>query len=139
MRNGWFPLLFLKSCHHLLDSTMFAPRCEDFQTLFLRSPLQDVDVHVANTPASHFQPAWFVQIDGISPYECPSIIVDNVFVVRRGDAKPCAERITRPIRGGTHHVAAGKISANCVMAPASFTVCVGSSADIRHAARCTNI
>ena len=78
-----FALFFLKSCHHLLHPAMFAARREHFQTLFLRSPLQDVDVHVADAPAFHFQPARLVQVDGISPNKCPPVIVDNIFLVCR--------------------------------------------------------
>src|ERR1700730_2911243 len=111
---------------------MFAARCEDFQTLFLRSPLHDVDVHAADTPAFHFQSAWLIQVDGISPNECPSIIVSDVFLVCRVDAKPRAERITRPIRRSTHHLATGKTTADCVVASASFTVRIGSSTHVRY-------
>src|SRR5437870_421755 len=111
---------------------MFAARCEDFQTLFLRSPLQNVDVYVAYAPASHFQPARFIQVDGIGAYECPTIIVNDVFLVCRVDAKSGAKRITRPIRRSTHHLPAGKTTANCVVTSASFTVRVGSSPHVRY-------
>ena len=137
LRDG-FPLFLLKSCDHLLHATMFTARCEHFQTLFLRSPLQDIDVHVTDAPASHFQPARFIQVYGIGPDECPSIIVDNVFLVRGGDAKSCAKRITRPIRRGTHHVAAGKIGADCVVGSASFTMRIGSGAHVWYMARTAN-
>src|SRR5213076_36946 len=76
-----FALFLLKSRDHLLHATMFAARCEHFQTLFLRSPLQDVDVHVTDAPTFHFQSTRFIQVYGIGPDECPSIIVDNVFLV----------------------------------------------------------
>src|SRR6184192_3983647 len=132
-----FPLFLLKSCDHLLHPTMFAARREHFQTLFLRSPLQDVDVHAANAPASHFQPARFIQVYGIGPDECPPIIVDNVFLVRRGDAKSCAKRITRPIGGGTHHMATGKIGADCVVGSTSLTVRIGGSANVWYVTRAT--
>jgi len=133
-----FPLFLLKSCDHLLHATMFAARCEHFQTLFLRSPLQDVDIHVTDAPASHCQPARFIKVYGIGADECPSIIVDNVFLVRGGDAKPCAKRITRPIGCGTHHVAAGKIAADCVVESASLTMRIGSGAHVWYVARAAN-
>ena len=135
MRDGRFRLFLLESRHHLLHATMFAARCEHFQTLFLRSPLQDVDIDVADAPAFHFQPARLVQIDCISPNKCPPLIVDNVFLVRRGDAKSRTKRITRPIGRGTQHVAAGKISADCVVGSASLAMRIGSSAHVRYVAR----
>src|SRR5437667_12494112 len=108
-----FPLFLLKSCDHLLHATMFAARCEHFQTLFPRSPLQDVDIHVTDAPAAHFQPARFIQVYGIGADECPSITVDNLFIDRGGYAKACAKRITRPICRSTHHVPSGPTDADC--------------------------
>src|SRR5436190_9295589 len=137
LRDGFF-LFLLKSCDHLLHTPMFATRCEYFQTLFLGSPLQDVDVHVADGPTSHFQSARFIKVYGICPYECPSVIVDNVFLVRGGDAKACAKRITRPIGRGTHHLAARKIGADCIMGSASLTVRIRGSAHVWYVARAAN-
>jgi hypothetical protein len=47
-----FALLLFESCNHLLHTTMLATRGKDFQTFFLRTPLQDVDVDIADTPVS---------------------------------------------------------------------------------------
>src|SRR4029077_21246116 len=135
LRDGCFPLFFLKSRDHLLHPAMLAARREHFQTLFLRSPLQDVDVHAANAPAFHIQPGRLVQVDCISPNKRPPIIVDNIFLVRRGYAKPRAKWITRPIRCSTHHFATGKATADCVVASASLTVRIGSSAHAWYVAR----
>src|SRR5438552_3426569 len=63
LRDG-FASLFLKSCDHLPHAMMFATRGEDFQTLFLRAPLQNVDVHMADAPAFHLKPARLVKVDG---------------------------------------------------------------------------
>jgi hypothetical protein len=139
LRDGCLPLLLLKSCDHLLHSTMFAARCEHFQALFLRSPLQDVDIHVADAPAFHIQPGRLVQVNCIGPNKCPPVIVETLFFVCRADAKPGAKRITRPIRRSTHHFATGKTTADCVVASASFTVRVGSSAHARYAATAAKI
>lgn len=139
MCDRCFPLFFLKSCHHLPDPTVFATRCKDFQALFLRSPLQNIDVYVADAPAFHFQPARLVQVDGVSANKGPSIIVNNVFLVCGGDAKPRAEWIARPIGSCTQNVSAGKMSANCIVGSASFTVRVGSSPHVRYVARATKI
>src|SRR5207245_5483600 len=99
---------------------------------------QDVDVHVTDAPAFHIQPARFVQVDCISPNKCPPVIVDNIFFVCRGDAKLRAKWITRPIRRSTHHFAAGKTTADCVVASASLTMRIGSSADVWYVARAAN-
>ena len=138
LRDG-FPLFLLKSCDHLLHATMFAARCEHFQTLFLRSPLHDVDVHVADAPAFHFQPARLIQVDGISPNERPPVIIDYVFFICRRDAKPCTKRITRPIGRGTHDFGTGKATADRIVAAASLAMRIGSRSHVWYATRAAEI
>src|SRR5205823_5534272 len=61
--------------------------------------------------------------------------VDNIFLSRINDSKPGAEREAGPIRGGTHDVTAGQISAERISASAFLSARVGSRANIRHAAK----
>ena len=86
MRDG-FASLFLKSSNHLPHAMMLATRGEDFQTLFLRAPFQNVDVHVPDAPAFHLKPAWLVKVDGVGADQRISIIVDNVFFVCLGNSE----------------------------------------------------
>ena len=73
---------------------MFATWREDFQALFFRTPLQDVDVYMSDAPLLHLEPAWLVQINGVGADQRIPIVVDNIFFVRLGDSKPCSERIS---------------------------------------------
>ena len=135
MRDG-FALLFLKSCNHLPHATMFATRGEDFQTLFLRAPFQNVNVHVADAPTFHLKPARLVEVDGVGADQRIPIIVDYVFFVCLGNSESGSYRKVRPIRRGTHHMLAGKTTAKRVIEPASsFEVRISGSAHIGHVTR----
>jgi hypothetical protein len=57
------PFFLLETRDHLSDATMFGPRREHFQALYLRTPLQDIDIDVAYTPAFHVEAARLVEID----------------------------------------------------------------------------
>ena len=129
MRDG-FASLFLKSCDHLPHAMMFATRCEDFQTLFLRAPLQNVDVYVADAPAFHLEPARLVKVDGVGSDQRSAIIVDNIFFVGIGNSESGPDREVRPIRSGTDHVPTGQMITERVVASASLAVGIGSSAHI---------
>src|SRR5215472_14144926 len=110
---------------------MLATRGEDFQTLFLRAPFQNVDIHVANAPAVHLTPARLVKVDGIGADQRISVIVNNVFFVCFGNSESGSERKVRPIRRRAHHVLVRKSRADRVVAPApAFVLRVSSSADI---------
>src|SRR5438034_5683681 len=64
LRDG-FALLFLNGCDHLPRAMVFAARGKYFQTLFVRAPLQDVNVHVADAPAFHLEPARLGKVNGV--------------------------------------------------------------------------
>ena len=133
MRDG-FASLFLKSRDHLPHAAMLATRGEDLQTLFLRAPFHNVDVHVADAPAFHLKPARLVEVDGVSADQRSAIIVDNIFFVCIGNSESGSYRKVRPIRRGAHHMMAGKTTADRVIAPASsFAVGISGSAHIWYA------
>src|SRR6266542_1593854 len=135
LRDG-FALLFLKSSNHLQHATMFATRGEDFQTLFLRAPFQNVDVHVADAPAFHLEPARLVEVDGVGADQRISIIVDNVFFICLGNSESGSYRKVRPIRRGTHHMLTGKTTTEGVVVSASsLAVRVSGSAHLWYATR----
>src|SRR2546421_9852278 len=48
-----FALLFFKGCNHPPYGMIFSTRREHFPTLFLRAPLQNVDVKIAYAPHPH--------------------------------------------------------------------------------------
>jgi hypothetical protein len=121
LRDG-LALLFLKGCNHLPHTVMFATRCEDFQALFLRAPLQNVDVNVPDAPLPHLAPAWLVQVNGVRADQGISIIVDHIFFTCLGNPEPGSKRKVRPIRRGAHHMATGKVLAQCVVDSASSLV-----------------
>ena len=115
---------------------MLATGSEDFQALFLRAPFQNVDVHVADAPVFHLKPARLVKVDGISADQSRPVIVDNVFFVCIGNSESGSYRKVRPIRRGTHHMLAGKTTAERVVVPASsLAVRVSGSAHIGYATR----
>ena len=115
---------------------MLATRGEDFQTLFLRAPFQNVDVHVADAPAFHLEPARLVEVDGVGADQRISIIVDNVFFFCVGNSESGPERKVRPIRCSTHHMRTRKPAAERVVAPASaLAVRISGSAHIRYVTR----
>ena len=96
LRDG-FALLLFESCDHLPNAIMFATRREDFQTFFLRTPLQYVDVHIADTPVSDVRPGGLIKIDSVGADQGVSVIVDDVFFAGINEAKARSERVSRPI------------------------------------------
>ena len=111
---------------------MLGARCEHFQALFLRAPLQNIDIDVTDAPALHVEAARLVKVDGVSPDECDSVVIDDVFIVCTGKPEPGSKREARPIRRGAHHVAAGKPAVECIVTSASFAVRVGSGTHVLH-------
>jgi len=129
LRDG-FASLFLKSRDHLPHAAMLATRGEDLQTLFLRAPFHNVDVHVADAPAFHLKPARLVKVDGVGSDQRSAIIVDNIFFVGIGNSESGPDREVRPIRRGTDRVPTGQMITERVVASASLAVGIGSSAHI---------
>src|SRR5437667_3836693 len=118
---------------HLPDTAVFDARGEYFQALFLRAPLQDIDIDVADTPASHVETARLVKIDRVCAEECGPVIVNDVFFICVRDSKPGTEWETRPIGGRAHHLLAAKTTVERIVAFASLAVGIGGGAHIVHA------
>src|SRR5438874_2620386 len=98
-----FPSFFLKIGDHLPHAMVFAARREHLQALFLRSPLQNIDIDVAHTPTMHVEAARLVKVDRFGSHERSAVIVNYVFFVCSGNSKPRPEWKTRPIgRGATN-------------------------------------
>src|SRR5206468_6261997 len=132
-RDG-FALLFLNGCDHLPRAMVFAARGKHFQTLFVRAPLQNVNVHVADAPAVHIESARLVKVNGVRADQRSPVIVDHIFFAGIDKSEPRSEGIARPIRGGTQHVPAGEIFTERVLvAASSLKVCIGSSAHVWYA------
>src|SRR5262245_17242044 len=113
---------------------MFATRGEDFQTLFIRAPFQNLDVYVADAPAFHLKAARLVKVDGVSANQRIPIIVDNVLFVCLGNSKSCSQGKMRPVRRGAHHVRTGKATAErIVVATSALPMRIGSGAHIGYA------
>jgi len=87
---------------------------------------------MTHSPTFHFEAGRLVEIDRIRADERSPIIVDHVFFFCIDNTKPRSERKARPIRGRAHHVVTGKISAEGVVATASFTSGIGSCAHFLH-------
>ena len=79
------------------NTIMFATRGENFQTFFLRTPLQNVDVDIADTPVSYLRPAGLIKIDSVGADQSVPVIVDDVFFASINEAKARSERVSRPI------------------------------------------
>src|SRR4029077_10436197 len=114
---------------------MFRAGAEHFETLLFGTPLQNVDVDIAHTPAFHLQLRRLVKIDRAGANQRRSIIVDNKFLSGIDDAKPRPEREARPIRRGAHDVMTREISAEGISASAFFDPRVSGGADIGHATK----
>ena len=114
---------------------MFRARAEHFEALLLRTPLQNVDIDVAHTPAFHFQLRRLVKVDCAGADQCRSVIVDNKFLCGIDDSKPGPEREARPIRSGAHEVVTREIGADGISESALFDARVGSCADIFNATK----
>jgi hypothetical protein len=133
LRDG-FASLFLKGCDHLPRAMVFTARGKYFQTLFVRPPLQDVYVHVADAPAFHVEPARLVKVNGVRADQRSPVIVNHIFFARIDKSEPGSEGIARPIRGGTQHAPAGQIFAErIVVAASSLKICIGSSTHVWYA------
>ena len=68
--------------------------------------MQNVDIHIAQTPALHFQLGGLVEIDRARADQGSAIIVDNVFLSRADDPESRAERELRPIGRRAHDMMA---------------------------------
>src|SRR5437867_4257946 len=132
-RDG-FALLFLNGCDHLPRAMVFAARGKHFQTLFVRAPLQNVNVHVADAPAVHIESARLVKVNGVRADQRSPVIVDHIFFAGIDKSEPRSEGIARPIRGGTQHVPAGEIlTERVVMAASPLKLGIGSGAHVWYA------
>jgi hypothetical protein len=96
LRDGFAFLLF-QGNDHLANAIVFAARGENFQAFFVGTPLQNVDVDVADTPFSNLRPGALVKIDGVGSDQRISVIVDDVFFVCLRKAKAGPKRIPRPV------------------------------------------
>src|SRR5712692_8499537 len=111
---------------------MFGPRAEHFQTLFVRAPLQDIDIDITHAPSLHLETGRLVKIDRVRPNQGRTIIVDHVFFLCIDNAKARAQREARPIGRCTHNVTAGEITAESIVAPAAFGSRVSSGPHLPH-------
>ena len=96
MRDG-FALLFFERGDHLPNTIVFATRRKNFQTFFVRAPLQYVDVHVADTPFSDVRPGGLIKINSVGADQGVPVIVDDVFFTGINEAKARSERVSRPV------------------------------------------
>jgi len=67
------------------------------------APVENVDVHPANSPESHVRHGRFVEIDCIRSSQGPAVIVHLANLTRLFNLEHCALRPARPICGGTMH------------------------------------
>src|SRR6266496_6748775 len=111
---------------------MLDARTEDFQTLCLRTPPEDVYIDITHPPAFHLQATRLIQIYRIRPHERGSVVVDYVFLFCIDNAKVRPQRKTRPIGGGAHHAAAGQAEPECIVPSAPFAMRVSRRPHFLH-------
>ena len=99
---------------------MFRSRNKNPQTFRVRSPFQDVNIDMANTPSFHLEPARFVQIDRIRADQRGAVIINNILVLGADDSESGAEGEYRPIGCGAAAFGIGKSSANGVASATVF-------------------
>src|SRR5262249_34877989 len=131
-------LFLLQTGDHLPGATMLGAHGEHFEAFLLRSPLQDVDIHMPDAPAFHLEATRFIKVDSVGADERAAIIVDDILLISLGDSEPCAEREMRPIGSGAHHMLARKTRVKRVVASAPFAMCISGGAHVLHALRAAN-
>lgn len=94
----------LESQDHATADPIARTRSENVQALLIGTPLQDVDIDVANAPFAHGEAISFVEVDCVRPDQGGAVIVDleNFFSIYDTEFRP--EREMRPIGGGTLHI-----------------------------------
>src|SRR5438876_946960 len=90
---------------------MLRPRCEHFDALFFRTPLQNIDIHVAHAPAFHFQTRRLVKINRIGTDQSGAVVVNHVLLGSLDDFEAGSEREARPVRSSAPNNSARKIFA----------------------------
>ena len=100
---------------------MFRPWRENFQALFVRTPLQNVDINVSDAPTLHLEAGIGEQVDRVCSDERAAVVVDDILLIRADQAKTSAERKTRPIGSRTDDIPAGKVHTNGIVFSASAT------------------
>ena len=64
--------------HHPANVGIIVTRLE-YMIAFPRiPPFQDFNSDAADAPGVHFCPGWTIQVDGVPPSQCPTVIVDLV-------------------------------------------------------------
>src|SRR5438067_12013404 len=98
---------------------MLRPRCEHFDALFFRTPLQNIDIHVAHAPAFHFQTRRLVKINRIGTDQSGAVVVNHVLLGGLDDFEAGSEREARPVRSSAQNNSARTILADRVWLYAS--------------------
>jgi hypothetical protein len=123
-------LFFRQSDEHTPNRFVFRARLEHFDARLVRTPFQNIDIDVANSPSSHFQSRSFVEIDRVRADKCCAVVVNNKFLFGLDDSKFGSEWKARPIRGGAADEVPGKVIADSIAPPSRFATAIRG---------CTNI
>src|SRR5438552_5522511 len=98
---------------------MLRPRCEHFDALFFRTPLQNIDIHLAHAPAFHFQTRRLVKINRIGTDQSGAVVINHVLLGSLDDFEAGSEREARPVRSSAPNNSARKIFADRVASSAA--------------------
>src|SRR5436309_10190043 len=98
---------------------MFGPWCQHLDALFIRAPVQNIDIHLTHAPASHFQSRRLVKIDRVGADQSGAVVIDHVLFPRLDDFESGSEREARPVGSGTPNNSPGKIFADGVASSAT--------------------
>src|SRR4030095_7801374 len=98
---------------------MSGPWCQDFDALFIRTPLQNIDVDMAHAPAFHLQTRGFEKIDCAAADQSGAVSMDDKCFGGLHDFEPCSTGEARPSGSSAVNNAAGKTPPHSVTSSAA--------------------
>jgi len=101
---------------------MLGPGRQHFDALFIRTPLQNVNIDLTNAPSFHFQSRRLVKIDGVAADQRGAVIIDHIFLGGLHNLESSSEWKVRPVGRGAANLPVGKIFANGIAASTTATL-----------------
>src|SRR5688500_2201796 len=74
----------LEAGDHPANHAMLSSWRQDLEALFLRTPLENIDVHPANAPTAHGRTTTSIAVERVGADQCAAVVVDFVSLARCG-------------------------------------------------------
>src|SRR6476619_7966639 len=101
---------------------MLGPGRQHFDALFIRTPLQNIDIDVTHAPAFHFQSCRLVEVNCVGADQGGAVIIDHIFLGGLHNLESSSEGKARPVGRGAANLPVGKVFANGVAASTTATL-----------------